>query len=537
MKLARYQSSLRLAVFALAAAIALCAAMPVAALGPDSPRVRRMIDSGLKYLENAKEARLGGKCVIGLCFVKEGADASHAKVAEAVEACQQFAKETKVQNTSDVYSVGIAIVFLCELDSQKYRPEIQRLVELLAAWQKPHGGWGYPDRNSVNTGDTSMTQYAVLGFWTASQHNFDVPQPAAEGVCDWLIRTQDPSGLWGYQGSDPGDEVYQRVKQTPQRMSLSAAGLGSVYVCSDLLGLAAGEEDREVPSLPAAFKRLEEEKKPRRAILKSVQPKLLRRAQLDGKRWLADNFEIKDEQHTYYFLYALERYMSFHELVEGTSPDETWYDTGVGFLESRQEKNGMWPGRLGAAVDTGFALLFLMRSTKKTIQSVGDLRDGTLVGGRGLPSDARRVRLQDGRITATPFTGVLDDVLARLEDLQQAEQPAPIQFSDTEILSKDPSKRREQLTRLRRLLRDGSPTAQVVAAGALARSGDFDSAPELIAALANKDPRVVRAARDGLRRLSRKFDGFGLADRPSRVEITEAAEKWKKWYHELPRGD
>ena len=50
----------------------------------------------------------------------------------------------------------------------------------------------------------------------------------------WLIRTQDPSGGFGYQGKI--GEGNKLVKQSEVRQSLSAAGLGSVYACSDMLG-------------------------------------------------------------------------------------------------------------------------------------------------------------------------------------------------------------------------------------------------------------------------------------------------------------
>ncbi len=142
------------------------------AIKSDSPEVRGLVDAGLAVLEKpideqqyANAARLGGKCIVGLAFVKAGKP-THTRVDEAISAIRTaMAPDEKV----DVYSNGIVIVFLCELDPKRYQREIQWYLDLLRQRQKDHGGWGY-DGNSVEgfnlvTGDTSQTQYGSLGYW------------------------------------------------------------------------------------------------------------------------------------------------------------------------------------------------------------------------------------------------------------------------------------------------------------------------------------------------------------------------------------
>src|SRR6476620_2683122 len=80
------------------------------AFTPESPEVRAVIKKAFKYLETAKEGRLGGQCLIGLAFLKDGADEKHPKVVEAVNACLAA---TKGNVGTDIYSTGIAIIFLC----------------------------------------------------------------------------------------------------------------------------------------------------------------------------------------------------------------------------------------------------------------------------------------------------------------------------------------------------------------------------------------------------------------------------------------
>ena len=64
----------------------------------------------------------------------------------------------------------------------------------------------------------------------------------------------------------------------------------------------------------------------------------------------------------------------------------------------------------------------------------------------------------------------------------------------------------------------------------MANSRDLDNVPVFIFALSDPDAQVVRAARDALRRVTRKPSGFGLGNKPSEVELRVAIEKWKGWY-------
>jgi HEAT repeat protein len=59
---------------------------------------------------------------------------------------------------------------------------------------------------------------------------------------------------------------------------------------------------------------------------------------------------------------------------------------------------------------------------------------------------------------------------------------------------------------------------------------DLNDVPIFIYALGDPDPRIVRKARDALRLISRKIDGFGLEDDPSEGAKLEAIQRWKQWY-------
>ena len=101
-------------------------------------------------------------------------------------------------------------------------------------------------------------------------------------------------------------------------------------------------------------------------------------------------------------------------------------------------------------------------------------------------------------------------------------------------LAKEPTARAAQLDRLERLVRGSrSWQARRVAAKLLSRSDDLRVVPALIYALSDPDGPVKMYARDGLRFLSRKFDGFGMPDEPSRVEIEQAQKNWRAWYRSI----
>ena len=68
---------------------------------------------------------------------------------------------------------------------------------------------------------------------------------------------------------------------------------------------------------------------------------------------------------------------------------------------------------------------------------------------------------------------------------------------------------------------------------ALGRTGDLDYVPSLLYALTDPDRRVVLEARNGLRFISRNFEGFGPPDDFTEQQRYEAADAWKKWYQSL----
>lgn len=531
------QRGANLVAWPTAVAIVLSLAASAAAFTPESPEVKKLIEKGIAYLSDKTDNHLGGKCLIGMAFFKHTGDPEHQKVKEAIEACQQTCRAEAKAITQDIYSTGIAIIFLCEIDPSKYRPEIEKLLTSLNLRQKVHGGYGYPLNNANHgaTGDTSMTQYAVLSSWAAARSGVvEVPIEHVERVCNWLIRTQDPSGGWGYQGND-SNSVGRRVEQSSVRHPLCAAGLGSVYICAELLGFVKAMEADEVrlEGLPPAVKIAKDDKANQPvALTDKVDVRALKDAIRGGNSWFARNYKIDVEPWTHYYLYGLERYQSFKELVDGKSIKEPgWYNDGVRLLRDTIQEDGSWQSNAGAPVDTAFALLFLMRSTKKSIEKTVHLAaEGTLIGGRGLPTTTANVRIKGGQVVIDTPTSAASDLLSALEDPNEESLADLVDSLEGLELSTDPAVLREQLDRLAKITTSSSPEARILAVRALGKSRQLDRVPVLIRAVRDGDARVAVEAHLALRFISRKLRGIELVDASNSASRATTAKAWRDWY-------
>ena len=505
-----------------------CADTPVAAYTPKSKLVRSLRKQAIKRLEKADPEELGGKCLIAMAFYNEFGKKSHPKVQSAVAACQKELSGITPEgdDMDNIYSTAIACIFLCKLDAAKYQTEIDFFMRSLEIRQRPYGAWGYPKGGRhPKTGDTSMTQYAVLCLWTAKENGVPISMDSTTKVCNWLLRTQDPSGAWGYQGNDPGVGRQPRsLQQTRIRHSMVAAGVGSLYVLADLLQLV----------------------QPRRQSINNTTPSVLRKAptkiavplsnQVDkgafrsaidlGDAWFEKNLIYEGTRYTCYYMYAMERYQAFRERFTGRPEEEPhWYNVGVDFLRKEQQPSGGWRIGITEVFDTTFALLFLQRSTRMVLNP--SRFGGTLRADRGLPDGPWKLG-KDGRIEQQKIVGPAEEILKRLEndaDLEWTSEQSP----DVE-LSDDPEERAAQIARLERLVRAAKFQPRFVAVKTLSRIRDLDRVPALIYALSDRDPLIRQQSRAGLRFISRKFGGFGLPDDPSEPDKQAAISKWKHWY-------
>jgi len=248
-----------------------------------------------------------------------------------------------------------------------------------------------------------------------------------------------------------------------------------------------------------------------------------------GQAWYDEHFKLERSQYPCYVLYSLERYKSFEELLEGYAPSEPdWYQLGYEYLKMNQQADGNWNGSAGAPCETAFAILFLLRSTQKSIKA--SLGEGTLVGGRGLSADLSRMKMQRGRLVTELKPTEVDKLLDMLEG--SGNESLEALMSDSTALRVG-NVGPEEARRLQQIVKSGQPQARLLAVRALGRMRDLDYVPILLYAMTDPDKRVVREARDGLRFVSRRFNGFALPDNFNDTQRYNALDKWKQWYRRV----
>ncbi len=500
---------------------------PSRAYTPESPEVKQMVAKGLEYLGSQDPetfSRLGALCLAGLAFVKAG-QPEHPTVKAAIQACRDLTAKGPEQITTsvcDIYSSGLVIIFLSAVDGSAYRQEIGVMVRSLERRQLSGGGWTY---ESLAVGDTSMTQYGALGMWEAAASGYPLPVDRVARTLGWLMRTQDPSGGWGYHADDPGS--FQLVPQTEVRLSLATAALGSIYLCADLLELSTGKVSVE-RDLPPALKPVETPGRSRARIDRAQ----LRQTLRNGTTWFNNQYRIDPDGYTHYYLYALERYQSLREVAERRPVAEPlWYNQGVEYLARTQAEDGTWRSNSGVDADTAFAILFLLRSMKKSIQKAKNFGDGTLTGGRGLPSNTADAELKQGRVVSRKLTGPATGLLEILND---PNHPDILYLADN-LDQVNPNAKGGNLTsaqraELDRVAESGTVEARLVALRALARARDLDNVPRLITALRDREWRVVQEANAGLARMARRLSGFDLPETPDEAAREKLIGRWKAWY-------
>jgi hypothetical protein len=418
---------------------------------------------------------------------------------------------------------AVVAMVLANLDSESRRSELGMVASYLMSRQKANGSWDYDNRTA---GDTSISQYAVLGLWEADNAGADVPPTVYDRAARWFMSTQGAGGGW----------TYHRDQSTPETISMTAAGVGSLLICQRQLG-----QYREFLRSDAPSKLLTPltpgSNSPRTNYEIENSPARIAPAVKRGMSWLAGNFTTSSSPIVgptiYYGLYGIERIGALAD--RNTLGRIDWFEQGRQFIQSSQQASGAWNSTHGEGPNTVWAILFLTRSTAKTLQriEVKRLGAGTLLGGRGLPKDLSSLTVAGGRVVSRPMNGAVEGMLTVLEDPRAQDAGSALAGLVARYQVEGPAVLRPHKDHFRKLLTDRDPGLRQVGAWALSRTADLDVVPDLIDVLVDPDPNVVETARLGLQLLSRKIEGPGPPPGASPEQRQEAARKWRAWYQRI----
>jgi hypothetical protein len=425
----------------------------------------------------------------------------------------------------EIYEAACIALLLSNLDPVTYKPQIQAVASYLVGKQLGNGGWDYSHRSA---GDTSISQYGVLGLWEAENSGAVVHPSTWDKSARWFMSTQRDDGGWEYHPDEANGDG--------ETVSMTAAGAGSLLICMRQLARYRKPPDSQSQYLiPIAVEGGPIRYDPQ------VSEASIRSAVSKATNWLARGFVVDNDklmgQSTFYGLYGVERFGALAE--RDTLGSTRWFEAGAKYITTHQQGGGNWQEQHGEVPNTSWCVLFLTKSTAKSIKriEIKRLGAGTLVGGRGLPTDLSSLTVAGGRVLVRPMNGAIEGMLSVLEDPRAMNADSALAGLVERYQKEGPKLLRPHRDRFRRLLTDRDPGIRRVAAWGLGHMADLDVTPALIGALEDEDEGVVAEARIGLQILSRKIDGYGPSNGATPDEKKEAAKKWRAWYDDARPPD
>ncbi|MEW4531259.1 HEAT repeat domain-containing protein [Maioricimonas sp. JC845] len=542
----------------------------------DQAAIDAAVKRGVNWLGSVigNERDMGYRALAAMALLKGGAPHNHPGIMDVVDTIRKRVQNNAYpgrdeQSSKGMYLVGIEAMLLADLDPVEYRPELQAITDYIIKEQRSSGGWNYVNEGDNGHIDTSVTQYACLGLWAAHRSGIEVPQSVWARVLKWFNTHQQADGGFAYRPSDP-------KSREGSTLTMTAAAIGTMHLILMHLDPSAApsrprsggrkaldqlkfgvlesvpEEEPVVAAAPAADDSVDA-----RAV-GQASTRILARAE----SWLGTRFtpEQKENGFRSYYIYTIERVGAFANSPKIGAHD--WFEECAKVVLDKQESDGSWnfEGAERASAQAAFAILFLTRSTAKSLGRTTRrtrLGNGLLAGGRGLPEDLRAVEIQNGNVQVREIKGPLDELLTELATGKDME----LALAQEEVIEKIQFGSREELIgqkeQLLELVEHKDPELRRTALWALGRTDDLALTRLLISALDDPDLSVAIEARNALCWISRRPNGFGLAENPLdglppdtpeqeiQAEVAEwrneAVSRWGSWYLQVrpfsERGD
>ena len=479
-----------------------------------------------------------------------------------------------------IYIAGIDAMILADVDPVKYQPQLVQLRNFLLEMQLENGGYNYEGTGRV--GDTSVTQYALLGLWAVRRAGIDVPEAPFARAARWHLETRQSDGGFAYRPN---------VGRYTTTLNMTVAGIGSLGICRRFLTLEEDEkkqerdelrerskvldpeagdqpvdeplEDIDVEAPPVRYGILvpivedEEEvleEKPKVSEVKvelpealkaksgGSGPKMSKAALTSGMGpalgWLDKNFSVLPQatQHSAYYYYALERAGAMSERT--TFKDLDWFDVCADQLLKTQQKDGSWFLGQSPTHDTAFIVLFLSRSTQQLVgkpkPKEGTFGGGLLAGGRGLPADLNdygKPKKEERRVE-TPLEKLLGDLASADETALPSLQEKLVE----EVQLGNHNALIGQSERLVELSKHRDAGIRRVAVWAMGRTGELALARHVLPMFEDPSPAVLTEVRNAMAWIARRPDAYGLAEIPPtdsgelRRWRDDAWKAWGNWY-------
>ena len=507
-------------------------------------QIEAAIQRGQAFLlKQSKTSAQGSLACYSL--VKSGIDKSHPDIQRGLqEVLSRFRDGTYSPVSHHNYEAGVDAMFLEAVDRELYRPQLESIAKFLIQKQRSYGAWYYPSGEGpggTDFGDTSITQYAILGLWAASRAGVEIPIETWERAAKWLLISQSRDGGFLYH---PVETPSQIGGPTNSTSTMTVAGAGTLLVIRHVLFRDIEFDDGLRPSAPTNTTRRfgvldrpieerEKEKAPKVKTATSMSPAPFDKALKSALRLIGDHFfepgNASQGMYLNYYFYGIERVGALLDSDKIGTHD--WYNEGADELLKRQAADGSWSDSCTPVPATALTLLFLSKATAGTIRKprrAPQVGGGLLVGGRGLPDNLDTVQVNQGEVRK--IQGPVDTLLADLEKSSDAQILAAQEAIVEKVQLDRPEELIGQTALLKRLSNDKRVEVRRTAMWALGRTGDISAAPHLIRGLIDTDESVVREASAALCILSRRPNGCGVPIDPT-DGIAEDANDEQKLAH------
>jgi hypothetical protein len=524
-------------------------------IAADKAKIQVAIRKAQEYLAKQKLSGAQGS-IASLALVKSGFDRNALVVQDVLKGVLLKVQSGEYRPSQHhIYEAAVDLMLLEAFDPVLYRPQMEAAAKYIIGSQLPSGAWYYPNREEPDCGDTSITQYAMMGLWAATRAGIDVPTEVWEKTITWHAAKQMDDGGFAYHPFDKRVEINPEERTTSSAMTV--AGTSSLLIARRML---FGNATTDINVKPANSGRrfgvvekfVDDKVTTKRDV--TLRISAVDDALKSSVRWMTTNFGAKSHRRELFYtyeLYSIERVAALLDVER--FGNHNWYDEGSDELLSRQSSDGSWNDTSTSVAATAMGLMFLTKVTATLItppKRVAMLGGGLQAGGRGLPDNLGAVQVRDGSVSARKMVGAVDNLLLELERSSDA-KVEDVQAAVVDAVQLDrPEELIGQIARLRKLAVDSRLEVRRTAIWALGRSGDVSATPSLIRGLADPDLSVVREASLALCILSRRPEGCDKAVDPTddlqmglKPEVTdeqrqnvfdawrtESIRRWTEWY-------
>lgn len=521
-----------------------------------TPEIKRAIQRGVSFMQKTSPAGTQG-ALSTYAMIVGGADPKGAAIQKMVGSVAGKVKNGKYSPGGHLYEAGVDMMLLEAVDPVKYHSQLQAMAAFIMYSQKEGGHWFYPGETDTG-GDTSISQYALLGLWAAARSGIEIPTNVWDNAAAWHVRSQLADGSHTYHPPTPRPASFH---------AMTAAGIGSLHICRLHLhpGTASRVAKKKTPKKSApkfnVLEKVDRDTGKSELDTRNDTPSTSKvRTQLgtiQGKAshalgWLGSHFQVDSGnagiQWPMYYLYALERAASLAEVEKIGGHD--WYKEVSDHLLKIQKQDGSWDDGHGQDLSTSLAVLFLARATGKLVARPAGPRFGAgdMEGSRDLAKvkDFSQLEMRKGKLVSKEKLGKLDDLLLELDKPRIND----IGATTDAIVNLVNLGEREALVGKRDLLlklaRDPRPEARRVALWALGRTSDFEDLALFMKALEDPNIDVVVEANYALCWINRNPQGVGVPNSPlagvpedatdaQRQKAmlkwqADARKRWKAWY-------